>query len=157
MDRNDELMHYGRKGMKWGQNIYGKIKTYNTNRKRKKNLAKARAVRAEKAKQEEERAKQSAKNAGKPKAAKYMTEEELNKAIARLELEKRYIDLMRQTDTPKQVTRGQKFVSEVIENSGRNIATQATTFVMGYGMNKVLEKAFGDPQAINPKKGQKDK
>ena len=22
--RNDELMHYGRKGMKWGEHIYGK-------------------------------------------------------------------------------------------------------------------------------------
>lgn len=170
MDRNDELMHAGKAGMMWGytkgvlnggRTAMGKVttayKSHKIKKKRKAALEKARVAKAEKAKQAEEKSKQAAKYEGKPKAAKYMSEAELNKAIARMELEKRYIDLLRDTTPKKQVSRGQKFVTDVLENSGKNIATQATTFALGYGANKVLEKAFGDPQAINPKKGQKDK
>ena len=34
--RSDELMHYGRKGMKWGMNIFGKEKTFSIRKKKPK-------------------------------------------------------------------------------------------------------------------------
>lgn len=48
-NRSDELYHYGRKGMKWYQNIYTSAKNARTNRKRKKSLEKAREVKKQKA------------------------------------------------------------------------------------------------------------
>lgn len=48
-NRSDELYHYGRKGMKWYQNIYTSAKNVRTNRKRKKSLEKAREVKKQKA------------------------------------------------------------------------------------------------------------
>ena len=44
----DELYHYGRKGMKWYQNIFTSGKERSVKRKRVKNLKKARKVKAEK-------------------------------------------------------------------------------------------------------------
>ena len=170
MDRNDELMHAGKAGMMWGytkgvlnggRTAMGKVttayKSHKIKKKRKASLEKARVAKAEKAKQAEEKSKQAAKYEGKPKAAKYMTEDELNKAIARMELEKRYIDLLRDTTPKKQVSRGQKFVTDVLETSGKNIATQATAFAMGYGANKLLNKIFEEPNAVDPRNIQKKK
>ena len=46
---------------------------------------------------------------------------------------------------------------DVLEQSGKNIATQATTYLMGTATNKLFEKFGFGPDVINPKKGQKDK
>ena len=46
---------------------------------------------------------------------------------------------------------------DILEKSGTNIATQTMTYVMGTAVNKVLSSMVDDKQAINPKKGQKDK
>ena len=45
----DELYHYGRKGMKWGQHIFAKAHARKVNKQRKKNLEKAREAKAKKA------------------------------------------------------------------------------------------------------------
>ena len=34
--RSDELMHYGRKGMKWDMNIFGKKKSFSVRKKKPK-------------------------------------------------------------------------------------------------------------------------
>ena len=88
------------------------------------------------------------------KNVKKMSETELKDRIARLELEKRVRDLEKST-----TARGRNFVFDVLETSGKNIATQATTAVMGIGVNMVVEKLFGEEfkDFVNPKKGQKDK
>ena len=53
---------------------------------------------------------------------------------------------------PKKPSRGKDFVMDVLEKSGKNIATQLTTYAMGAAVNKVAGK-----EIVNPKKGQKDK
>ena len=57
----------------------------------------------------------------------------------------------------KEVSKGRKFAEEVLTNAGKNIATQTAAWALGTGVNKVIEMAFGEKDAINPKKGQKDK
>lgn len=68
--RDDELEHYGRKGMKWYQHIFGKEAA--ATRKRNKQLKKARKARQKKA----EAAKKAAKQEEKKRAqrAKYLSD-----------------------------------------------------------------------------------
>lgn len=153
---DEELYHYGIKGMKWGIRRTPAQLGHRTGAKKKKtsgivDAAKKMAANHKQkktAKVETERRKKLKK-----KKISEMSDDELRERIARLELEKRYRDL-----TPKQTHRGRDFVISVLENSGRNIATQTTTYAMGTTVNKIAQ-AMGskDPNIINPKKGQKDK
>ena len=52
------------------------------------------------------------------------------------------------------MNKGKAFVQNVLETSGKNIATQLTTYAMGTLVNKYIGKG---KQLVNPKKGQKDK
>ena len=90
------------------------------------------------------------------KSANKMTDEELNAAINRLQLEQRYNQLTAPANEEKE-SKGKKWAMDILEKSGTNIATQTMTYVMGTAVNKVLSSMVDDKQAINPKKGQKDK
>lgn len=90
----------------------------------------------------------------KKKTVKDLSDAELQTKIRRLELEKRYNELSKDQ---KKVSKGKAFVSDVLEKSGKNIATQLTTYAMGAAVNKLLGSMFGDAEIVNPKKGQKDK
>lgn len=90
------------------------------------------------------------------KSVKKMTDEELNAAINRLQMEQRYNQLTAPANEDKE-SKGKKWAMDILEKSGTNIATQTMTYVMGTAVNKVLSSIVDDEQAINPKKGQKDK
>lgn len=92
----------------------------------------------------------------KQKRISEMSDDELIERINRLNLEKRYSDLMG-SDSKKKQSRGRKFVMDVLENSARNIANQTATYLMGEAVNGTLGKKFGDTKMVNSKKGQKDK
>lgn len=99
---------------------------------------------------------ESSNSVSRHKSAKKMTDEELNAAINRLQLEQRYNQLTAPANEEKE-SKGKKWVMDILEKSGTNIATQTMTYVMGTAVNKVLSSMVDDKQAINPKKGQKDK
>lgn len=122
-----ELYHYGRKGMKWGQNIFGKVKAARTNRRRKAALVKAREakaakkIEAEKRKSDLEKGKLSTKD---------MTDAELKSAIARLQMEKQYKELYSSLN-PQKVSAGREFVNKTIipalSESGKTLLRDFTT------------------------------
>lgn len=167
---DDELMHYGRKGMKWGQNIFAKVRANSIRRKKVKNLEKARAAKVQKQKEAADRQKLLDKGAV---PVKKMTTEEIQQKIARMELEKNYNKLKLETS---KVAKGKKFAMDILEQSGKNIGIQLTTYALGAGVNKIAkdlgyknstrtykdedgkeftERIFED--IVNPRKGQKDK
>ena len=158
MDPN-ELYHHGIKGMKWGvrrtktQLGYGNA----ASSRRKKNDSKSEAVaKGRKAVSNFSEKKKTKKSVTtKKKTVLDMSDEELRERISRLQLEKQYKDLMRSAQP--QASKGKQFVTSVLETSGKNIATQATTYMMGKAVNKAFADIFNDPAIVNPKKGQKDK
>lgn len=99
---------------------------------------------------------ESSNSVSRHKSAKKMTDEELNAAIDRIQLEQKYNQLIAPANEEKE-SKGKKWAMDILEKSGTNIATQTMTYVMGTAVNKVLSSIVDDKQAINPKKGQKDK
>ena len=103
---------------------------------------------------------QKAPSAPKKRKLSELSNEEIQEKIDRMNLENKYKELAQEridAVSKKEASKGQQFVMDVLEKSGKNIATQTVTWVLGTGVNKVIETTFGEKDAINPKKGQKDK
>ena len=126
---NNVIYHFGIKGMKWGIRRY-QNKDGSLTAAGKKRYSDSSSV-----------------NDG----IKDLTDQELRDRINRLNLEKQYRDLTIPSGL-KQINKGKKFVTSVLETSGKNIATQFVTYGMGTAVNK-----FFKANIVNPKKGQKDK
>ena len=124
----DELYHYGIKGMKWGVirtaeqlgHIVKSAKSLYDSNKAKKRAKEEAAI---------------AKKRSKITNPKKLTTEELNARIKRLQLEKTYKELTKDTET---ATRGKNFVMDILESSGKNLFTQVTNHYGAKALNKVL-------------------
>lgn len=134
---SEELMHYGRKGMKWYQSIYGAAKKANRRRKRKKALKKARETRA--AKIREEAARKKRFETGKLRADE-MTKDELEYSIARLELEKKYNELAKNPSGTRAIDRGKKFTNRMIDSTVDKLADQVTADLIAQAVKVVAAK-----------------
>lgn len=96
----------------------------------------------------------------KTKSISEMSNEEIQAKIDRMRLVNNYRDVMNESISnisKKKTSKGREFVKEVVANAGKNIATQTATWAMGTIVNKTIESITGEKNAINPKKGQKDK
>ena len=103
---------------------------------------------------------QKVQSAPKKRKLSELSDEEIQAKIDRMNLENKYKELAQariDAVSKKEVSKGRKFAEEVLTNAGKNIATQTAAWALGTGVNKVIEMAFGEKDAINPKKGQKDK
>lgn len=126
-----ELKHYGVKGMKWGVR---KARPSSGKRSGKTNAQRI---------YEHVISKKTATTkpvlSGSSKPAKHrisdMSDEELRSAINRMQMERTYAQL-----TAKEVSKGRKFVNEVLYNSAKSTATKVTTETM----QKLVKKMLGD-------------
>ena len=129
---NSQLYHHGILGMKWGvrrfQNKDGSL-TSDGKRHLEQNS---------KAKQGNNK-KKKGHTTNKGKSINELSDDELRKRINRLELEKRYEALSKKEHKAKMFD-GKRFVTQVLENSGKVVATQLSTYVMGNMVNKVAQK-----------------
>lgn len=133
----NSLQHYGVLGMKWGvRRTPAQLGRQKSSKKKKGFLS------------ESNRSKSESKV---KKTVKDMTDDELRKKINRLELEKRYRELLKAENQPRN-SRGKAFVSDILEKSGKNIGTQLTTYTLGTAVNKML-----GTDAVNPRRGQRDR
>lgn len=138
---SDELYHYGRKGMKWYQNIFTAGKNLRRKHKQKKALEKARQVKADK--KVEDEAKQKAIKSGNAKEIlKYkdnMTTDELRDATNRVRAIQDLEGL-----APKEVAKGKKFservmVKDVIAPAATDVSKQLVKSGMTYAINKIFK------------------
>lgn len=125
-NNQDELYHYGRKGMKWGQNIFGKVKSG--------------ASRVGKKISDAHQKKKADKAADRLRKKPYskLTDAELKARIQRMQLEKNLKDLERQVDPTKE--KGSKFLSSVTEAAGQSFITAGKEAATKLIKNKLFDK-----------------
>ena len=140
---NDELMHYGVPGMKWGVRRtpaqLGRKKTSSSRfllgKKKTKNKTKAKAKTKSESSKEE--------TAPKKKSVKEMSDDELNAAIRRMQLEQTYVSL-----SPKQVSRGKAVATRILNNvvlpAAEDVGRQMVKTALTRAGNKTLAEVFKD-------------
>lgn len=119
---NTELMHHGIKGMHWGvrrtpeqlDRLSGRHETKEEKKERKQAVKRRRS----------------------------MSDDELRKRIARLQLEREYKSL-----NDADVARGKKFVSEILSSAGKKVLTTAAAGAMAYGVKAAMTKEFNIKEA----------
>lgn len=122
---NNTLVHYGIKGMKWGV------------RRTEAQLARARGERWNPLKRSAKKSvtkKTSSSTEGKKKVSE-MSDDELRKAVNRLQLEKQYKQL-----NQKSLSLGQKFANKVIKDVVTPAVTQASQNALRNYIEKELNK-----------------
>lgn len=118
MSVQDEIMHYGVLGMKWG-----KHRSSTSSPSSKTNVS------------DDYRESQRIKK----KSVSELSNAELRKYNERANLERQFKDLSK-----KDVSKGQKFVSDILTNSGKTAATTIATAAILYGGKKLIAAKFGE-------------
>ena len=123
----NELYHFGIKGMRWGVRRYQNTDGSLTNAGKK---------RLKKGQTSNEETDSSIKS--KTKTVKEMSDDELSQAITRLQLEEKYKSL-----SPKNVSKGKKFVdtvaNDVLKPAAIDIGKQVAKSLMVKGVNSLVK------------------
>lgn len=138
---NNELMHYGVPGMKWGVRRtpaqLGRKKTSSSKSLFGKKKSKPKA----KAKTKSESSKEE--TAPKKKSVKEMSDDELNAAIRRMQLEQTYASLSPQkVSTGKAVTK--RILNNIVVPAAEDVGRQMVKTALTRAGNKTLSEVFKD-------------
>lgn len=164
---NNCIAHHGIKGMRWGVRrtkeqlgrASGKSKNQNDDEKkassskggffiRRKTASEAKNGEKEKKKTSSDSPSEASRTLStKPESKRYTSikevpDAELRAAVARLQLEKQYRDLIKDL-TPKQKKTAMDITKSILAESGRKVAGEATTYLMRQAVNSALKSSFG--------------
>lgn len=145
IDSSEELMHYGRKGMKWYQNIFSKDKTGSGKK------GKSDKDDDDDQKKTGDSKANSSSSSNDSSSNKEMSEAELRSAITKLQLEKQYRDLMSQRTAelnPPKTSKGKEFVSDFVKKSAVPAIQEAGKSLIKDWLVKVGKETMG----LNEKK-----
>ena len=136
---NDELMHYGVPGMKWGVRRtpaqLGRKKTSSSKSLFGKKKSKSKAKTKSESSKEE--------TAPKKKSVKEMSDDELNAAIRRMQLEQTYASLSPQkVSTGKAVTK--RILNNIVVPAAEDVGRQMVKTALTRAGNKTLSEVFKD-------------
>ena len=136
---NNELMHYGVPGMKWG------VRRTPAQLGRKKTSSSKSLFGKKKPKPKPKAKSESSKKetAPKPKSVKEMSDEELSTAISRLQLEQKYKEL-----SPQKVSTGKAITKRILNNivvpAAEDVGRQMVKTALTRAGNKTLSEVFKD-------------
>lgn len=150
---DDELCHYGRKGMKWGQHIFDKVTATAGRAGRfigKKIKTSARDARNTYRHKRDRRKFQKELDALRKKPLKDLTDDELKSRIDRFTKEKQAMDLQKSlSEGQKKVSAGKKFISKFVNdaitpslvNAGKTVMTKwfETKGLDAVGLGKTVD------------------
>ena len=124
---NNELMHYGVPGMKWGvRRTRNKSNTMSGYRKRRKAVKSTTPLHDD------------YKRAHDNKSVKTMSDKELRDRLNRLDMEQRYSKL-----SPSNTSKGKSYINKVIK-TGTTVATVTTTALTIYNNFDKIKKIVGN-------------
>ena len=146
----NELYHHGTKGMSWGKRLYqykdgsltplGRLRYGNKTNMRAAEKAKAKKIADKKAKKE---SSDASKKENKPISE--MTDEELQKYINRMTIEKQAYNLQKEVAAfnPQKVSAGKKFVNDLWDKTIHPALSDAGKNLMSDYLKKVGKKYLG--------------
>lgn len=133
MNQN-ELYHYGIKGMKWGVRKSPQRSSEGTGKRKKKSLF---GFGRDKPKSKSKSSKKTSSESEK-KTVTDMSDDELRRAVQRLQMEKQYKDL-----SPKQINHGRELAKRVLNNvfipAAEDTAKQLVKSKMVKKINEVFD------------------
>lgn len=129
----DELMHYGVKGMKWGVR-----KARPTSPGKRRGKTNAQRIYEHVTGKDKKNPKPVTKTSSTPAKRRIsgMSDEELRTVINRMQMERTYAQL-----TSKEVSKGRKFVNEVLYDSAKNVAKEMTKEAMKKAIKKLRNES----------------
>lgn len=142
MNNQNVLAHHGIKGMKWGVRRTPEQLGHTSRKKSSKFSIKI--SKGEKSKESSKFSK-STEEQSKKKKVKDMSDDDLRRAINRIEMERKYVQL-----TTPQKSKGRKIVEDILSKSAMNTATKYTTKAMDKMVDSLLKSMGGSSGGGGP-------
>lgn len=128
----NELYHFGIKGMRWG------VRRYQNPDGSLTNAGKKRLKKGQTSNKKTDSSNKSSTKSSSTKTVKDMSDDELRQAINRLQLEQQYKNL-----SPKNVSKGKKFVdtvtNDVLKPAAIDMGKQVAKSLMTKGVNSLIK------------------